>query len=705
MNPANEQEFIVDLFKKNFSSPEYHSIIIYGIGRNTQAIISECTDYPITGLMDAEAAGSVVYGKKVFSKDDLLALTPVPVIVIVARDSVVNIIYKRIESLETSGIFIFKLDGTRFEKGSIEYKNKDMPYWSISDADLKKQIDAHDVISFDIFDTLVMRYCLKPPDIFTIVEQQCGITGFAKIRRAADKQLGILHSIDDHYELIQKELNISSCDVQNIKNIEFETEKSFILARTKIVEMLYYALNKNKTVYLVSDMYYNESQMRELLFHCNINGNFSIIVSCDKKLSKGSGGLFPLFAVETTGSRLHIGDNRIADIEMAKAAGLNTFHILSAYELLSASSMQQILSEESSAQNNSLLGFFISRRFNDPFALYGKQGIVTTDTLFDIGYNYIAPLIFEYLFYLTNKLRTDKIEKIIFSARDGYLLHNAYMMLMKKYPDLPEPVYLKISRRSVTAAALQSADDIFHIAKRIFNGTVTAFFTQRFGITVDNIDGIKKWQTSSKEAQELLEKYTTKILQNAANERNSYYSYLQKNKLTDNCKKGFFDFVASGTVQYYLECLLKQKLHGYYFATMNLPNNFYQNGDIETAYGNITSYGSNSIFAKRYLLLESILTDPDPTLIKIDESGAFVFSDEVNSGYAKIKDIHAGVLQYVEDRLPLFRYDKTMPALNEAARLFGSLFNSECTIPDNLKSVFINDDLYDGRSAYSSFID
>ncbi|GMO45485.1 MAG: hypothetical protein Ta2B_26510 [Termitinemataceae bacterium] len=705
MNLTNEQEFIVSLFKKNFSPAKYNSIIIYGIGRNTEAIISECSGYPITGLMDSTLEGSVCYGKKVFAKEDIPSLTPVPVIVIVARDSVVNIIYKRIENLETYGISILKLDGTCFEKGSIEYKNKDMPYWSLSDADLKKQIDAYDVISFDIFDTLIMRCCLKPSDIFDITEQQCGIRGFAKVRRAAENNLGLLHNIDDYYELIQRELNISTCDIQNIKNIEFETEKSALIARTKMVEMLYYALSKNKTVYLVSDMYYNESQMRELLFHCKIAGNFSIIVSCDKKLSKESGTLFPFIADTSKDRILHIGDNRIADIEMAKAAGLDTFHILSAYEMLEASSMQQILSGENSLENNNLLGFFISRRFNDPFALYNKGGIVTTETLFDIGYYFIAPLIFEYLLYLTDKLRTDGIEKIIFSSRDGYLLYNAYIMMMKKHPDLPEPVYLKISRRCITVAAVQSADDIFHIAARFFSGTAAAFFTQRFGITVNKIDGIKKWQTGSKEAQELLGKYSAEILQNAAKERKSYYIYLQKNKLTENTKKGFFDFVASGTVQYYLERLLNQKLHGYYFATMNLPNNFYQNSDIETAYGNITSYGCNSIFAKRYLLLESILTDPDPTLIKIDESGAFVFSDEARAGYSKIKDIHAGVLQYVEDRLPLLHYTKTEPALTQAARLFGSLWGGECTISVNLKSLFVNDDLYDGRGTYSSFVD
>ncbi|MGJ8581211.1 MAG: hypothetical protein ACSHWR_02720, partial [Psychromonas sp.] len=37
--------------------------------------------------------------------------------------------------------------------------------------DFKKLIDKSDVISFDIFDTVIVRKVLEPADIFTIVEK------------------------------------------------------------------------------------------------------------------------------------------------------------------------------------------------------------------------------------------------------------------------------------------------------------------------------------------------------------------------------------------------------------------------------------------------------------------------------------------------------------------------------------------------------
>ena len=37
---------------------------------------------------------------------------------------------------------------------------------------LKKLIDSHDVVSFDIFDTLIKRNCMYPTDVFQIVENR-----------------------------------------------------------------------------------------------------------------------------------------------------------------------------------------------------------------------------------------------------------------------------------------------------------------------------------------------------------------------------------------------------------------------------------------------------------------------------------------------------------------------------------------------------
>ena len=70
---------------------------------------------------------------------------------------------------------------------------KESLFYSYKDA-LKSQIDAHRVISFDVFDTLVYRNVLSPDVVFDIVENIYNnrhkegelLSGFNSARRAAE---------------------------------------------------------------------------------------------------------------------------------------------------------------------------------------------------------------------------------------------------------------------------------------------------------------------------------------------------------------------------------------------------------------------------------------------------------------------------------------------------------------------------------------
>jgi FMN phosphatase YigB (HAD superfamily) len=573
-----------------------------------------------------------------------------------------------------------------------------------------------------------MRQVLKPSNIFSLAARrfvrkhknqndmdiqlisQIEDT-FPEIRAAAEKQKGIEKTIHDYYGKIEQKYQIPSAVMEELKDIEFQVELEYMIPRKKMTELFHYALSSGKTVYVISDMYYTEAQLRMLLAHCGIKGDFPILVSCEHHASKEAGTLFPLFtglfensAVPVRHRFLHIGDNRLADKAMAEAAGIDSFIVMSAYELLTASSIQQLLSETGDSEYNKILGFYISTAFNDPFALSRTKGCVVIESLFDIGRYCIAPLLFEYMFWLKNRLIESKIEQMIFSSRDGYVPCMLYRIMRKEFPELPEPVYLKTSRRAVTVAAIKNTSDILRLAERPFRGTIGDFFVQRYGIEIEENDAPLEWQFCD-DLVVLLEKYSSVILQNAVLERRSYMDYLKQMNIISSCKKGFFDFVAGGTVQYYLEKLLGERLQGYYFATMNLPNPMYRMDDIDAAYGNITSYGSNHPFARYYLMLESILTDPDSTFVKIDEYGNFVFTENINTIYDQIKPVHDGVLYYFNERFALEYRDmiNKNPSLRGAEKLFGVLFDETCKIPDKLKAVFKNDDIYDGQRLYQSF--
>ena len=58
---------------------------------------------------------------------------------------------------------------------------------------LKEQIDKYDVISFDIFDTLVFRPFSEPTALFYLLEKEIGIMNFHDIRVAMEHEARQLH--------------------------------------------------------------------------------------------------------------------------------------------------------------------------------------------------------------------------------------------------------------------------------------------------------------------------------------------------------------------------------------------------------------------------------------------------------------------------------------------------------------------------------
>ena len=59
--------------------------------------------------------------------------------------------------------------------------------------DIKSRIDSHQIISFDIFDTLLLRPYVKPTDLFLHMEKVYKIPFFCYLRQEAEKNAKINH--------------------------------------------------------------------------------------------------------------------------------------------------------------------------------------------------------------------------------------------------------------------------------------------------------------------------------------------------------------------------------------------------------------------------------------------------------------------------------------------------------------------------------
>jgi hypothetical protein len=350
-----------------------------------------------------------------------------------------------------------------------------------------------------------------------------------------------------------------------------------------------------------------------------------------------------------------------------------------------------------------MLGLLIAKAFHDPFCLHDSKGWIEVASGEQIGYYGIGALLCEFTKWFGEQAREKRIEKILFPARDGYLIQKLYKLLYGE--NAVESVYVKASRRAVTVACMENRKDIRDISKRTYQGDCEGFLMSRYGIEMSAEDSRKKdfvKNMSESELEALLRDYEEQILSNALTERERYLRYFDKMGVTGDQRLLLFDFVAGGTVQHSFQRLLKSRsLSGAYFATMNLPNDMYgiDTAEIVSAYGNIQSYKVDSELGKHYLFMETVLVDDQNTFSHFGEDLQEIYEDGVRrSDIGEIQKLQEAAMQYAKDYHTL--YGDLCPDLKTADEIYGMLFSTGCRLSDDLKKVFVNDDVYDGVATY-----
>lgn len=168
-----DELYVVRSFIEHFSCYKDKKIVIYGKGPKTKQILDACPDYNIEGLMDGALKGGYIHNKKILSPDEVAVIKP-DIVVVVAKVESTAIVYQRIGKFcYDHAIPLYGINGKNLHEyyGVGEFHSINSPYFLKSEEELKAQIRSHEIISFDIFDTLIMRKTFNPLDVFEIVGQ------------------------------------------------------------------------------------------------------------------------------------------------------------------------------------------------------------------------------------------------------------------------------------------------------------------------------------------------------------------------------------------------------------------------------------------------------------------------------------------------------------------------------------------------------
>jgi len=643
-----------------------------------------------------------------------------------------------VHTMERSLVHVLRSRGMSFSEINpenncyrINFGSKNLwQYWNKSSEELCKAMDKFEVISFDIFDTLITRPVLVPDTAFEIV----GITinkslmlklDYVKCRKQAEFRIRINNdftgdcSIDDIYEEFRKTTGLSEAQCEAIKKIEIQNEIDLCTPREEMIDIFNYARSKGKRIVLISDIYLRTQDIEAMLSKCGISGYDKILLSSELNKRKDTGELWDYYKhwINTPGC-LHIGDNEYSDQCLAAARGLACYHVMSGrnmfYNIHLGNGFHGKFHDGIHSGDSASVGTIISKEFNSPFALHLTDGRYAINSLKKLGYVIFGPIFITFITWLIRNVMNDKRDLLLFLAREGYVFEKFYNTIIKSYGRYNIPFtkidsrYLLASRRAVSVASIMKEDDILDLIEAPYKGTVSNLLVSRFGITNDNtLDGSESISLPEDygKVKDIIGLYKGEILRNAKSERDNYISYCRELGLFKYDNIAVVDLGYSGSMQYYLSKIISKPTIGYYFMTRSdtLKGIRYEGNLMKECFSNIdkdANHSINTIYAF-ILIFEGLLTSPAGQFIKFNYDNDVLKPIFDTPGHSQkvfdsLNQIYEGTLDFMEDMVKYhgnYLLDLTFTQKITQFMLEHIMLEHN-TISDEIKSLFAVEDKY-----------
>ena len=549
------------------------NIALYGLSNETERVISELNNqYNIVGLLDSFCRDGEIYGKTIISMDEAVK-RKVKLIVVVARPGSCKAIARKIEGFcKDNNIALYDIRGidlTVRNRTQYRFNNVD----GITKDEFCKFVDDSEIISIDLFDTLIMRRTLLSTDVIDIAyarlkEKGIYIEDFFDRRLESEKYLSknTAPTLIEIYSYMIEKYSISGITAEMLADNEWKVDYELVIPRKELCDIVSDYFDKGRKVYIVSDTYYSRMQLKKMLEKCNIQFYSDILASCEYKTGKTQ-SLFNVLNNKINGEKsIHIGDDEVADIKSSEKAGIKSCRIYSGIDLFENVGYLGLWDFVKTLSDRIKLGMLVSCLFNSPFQFESEGMNIEVGNSYEIGYNIFAPVISDFVVWLKNQIRINSMRNIWFCARDGYLIKKMY----DEFDLKQNSIYFLTSRMAAIRAGIQDVQDIEYVEQMHFSGSIKEQLKCRLGIETD----IEK---------EKLIDFSEEILEHAAECRENYRKYIAGLNMAVG-DIAFFDFVAKGTCQMFISNIVNEHLKGFYFLRLDEEEMKDKNLDIMTFY-------------------------------------------------------------------------------------------------------------------------
>ncbi|MEM8867822.1 MAG: HAD family hydrolase [Verrucomicrobiota bacterium] len=511
------------------------------------------------------------------------------------------------------------------------------------------------VVSFDIFDTLISRSVPEPHDVFSVVEAEYNcryseesISDFRQARVDAEYRVrAAINFKEVSLETICEELSkVYGAEVaRRLAEVELAVESQLSIRKPIGYDVYVAAISAGLRVVLTSDMYLSKEFIAGLLAKNGIDGYSELFVSSELDCMKSDGSLFD-YIYEKLGIQanemIHLGDHLKSDFLRPILKGGASYWLpkpRSASKLNDAACLKKFLQS--------------------------KQCEQTIEE--EIGYNKLGPLLFGFSHWIRQRVKKDKVDRLLFLARDGKIMQEAFQCVNV---DEIKNDYLFVSRQVLihpmlwlhpeleeiqNYASISEKSDIGSVLERLgLRDTISQEFLDTFSLTFDDkINGTKL--TQSEAFVKLYEAIRPQVIKHSKQSFKALVDYLKGLNLSG--KVGLVDIGWNGSMQRAFKAIIEAtqidvEITGYYFGVN--PTSSYAakhkgsyNGYLFDHNHNFDNFIKEECFRN---IFETLFVAPHGSVRAIHEEGEIEMYDyEYDEIEGAIHDIQISGIQFVKD--------------------------------------------------------
>lgn len=324
----------------------------------------------------------------------------------------------------------------------------------------------YEVISFDIFDTLIFRPFSEPTDLFFFLGEKLEILDFKRLRMQAEAEARTQkYKEEKHYEItlsdiwsrLENEIGVTK---EQGMQMEQALEMEFCYANPFMEQVFTQLREHGKRVVITSDMYLSKAFLSELLQKNGYGGYEELYVSCEYEKSKAEGLLYEVVkrAYPDTDSMIHVGDNPVSDVKNAKKHGFEVFY----YPNVNRNALLYRSYDMSAVVGGAYRGIVNNKLYN---------GTEQLSMEYEYGYIYGGLFVLGYCNFIHTYVRVHGIDKLLFLSRDGDILRQAYAVLFPE--EKTEYVYWSRAAATKLMARYNSYDFFRRYLYHKADGTYT----------------------------------------------------------------------------------------------------------------------------------------------------------------------------------------------------------------------------------------